>query len=283
MPPLIHKVFSIPELFWKTEGFLYQDFRFGPVRQKIRQNRVAPPLLCMKNFHKRIFLKHHSVFQWNILVQPDKNFSAENRDTALLSIKLFPYQNFSETQNGFLVRFFWSCETEKTGKIVMLPLLCMKLFQRKIFLKHHSVLQWNISVEPGKKFSTETRDTPLLSIKKTSLPENFWNTEWFPGELFSVLWDKKKILIKPWSFPLLCLKFCDTRILSNYRRVHLRMLSALWDKNFSTEFSDIPCAKNLPIHEFFWNTEVLPNEIFRHCVGHKVFDGETWYPLLSDA
>ena len=67
----------------------------------------------MKNFRKRIFLKHHSVFQWNVLVQPDKNFSAENRDTALLSIKIFPYQNFSETQNGFLANFFRSCEIKK--------------------------------------------------------------------------------------------------------------------------------------------------------------------------
>ena len=35
MPPLIHKFFSIPENFRKTEGFLYKAFRFGPVRQKV--------------------------------------------------------------------------------------------------------------------------------------------------------------------------------------------------------------------------------------------------------
>ena len=109
IPPLISKFFSIPELFWKTEGFLYKNFRFGPVRQKTRQSRDAlPPRLCMKIFHKRIFLKHHIVLQWKITVQPDKNFSAENRDTPLLFIKIF------------------------------------------------------------------------------SLPEIFWNTEWFPGDVFSV-------------------------------------------------------------------------------------------------
>ena len=64
MPPLIHNFFSIPENFRETEGFLYKAFRFGPVRPKVRQNRDAPPpLLCMKLFDKRIFLKHQSVLQ----------------------------------------------------------------------------------------------------------------------------------------------------------------------------------------------------------------------------
>ena len=43
MPPLIHNSFSIPEILWKTEGFLYKDFRFGPVRQKIFDKAVIPP------------------------------------------------------------------------------------------------------------------------------------------------------------------------------------------------------------------------------------------------
>ena len=36
MLPLIHKFFSIPQNFRKTEGFLHKTFRFGPVRQKVR-------------------------------------------------------------------------------------------------------------------------------------------------------------------------------------------------------------------------------------------------------
>ena len=163
------------------------------------------------------------------------------------------------------------------------PRLCMKIFHKRIFLKHHIVLQWNISVQQDKNFSAENRDIPLLSIKFFSLPEIFWNTEWFPGDVFSVPRDNKIFRQNRESSSLLCLKFFDTRILSNSRRVHLRMLSALWDNNFWKEFSDIPCAKNLLIHEIFWNTEALLNENFRYCVGHKFFDGETWYPLLSDA
>ena len=43
MPPLIHKFFSIPENFRKTEGFLYKAFRLVLWDKKFRQNRDAPP------------------------------------------------------------------------------------------------------------------------------------------------------------------------------------------------------------------------------------------------
>ena len=185
--------------YQKTEGFLYKAFRFGPVRQKISTKpRCPPPLLCMKVFDKRIFLKHQSVLQWNISVQWDKNFDGKS----------------------------WS---------------------------------------------------PLLSIKYFSLPEIFWNTEWFPGEVFSVLWDKKNfdktVKLPPsfaWKFsipeffrntegfsyefyrycetdfstefsdiPFLCIKFCDSRNFLIHRSVPQRNFSVLWDKKFWTK-SDTP-------------------------------------------
>ena len=204
----------------------------------------------------------------------------------LLSLNFFRYQKTSGKQKGSFTKIFVSVLWDKKfrqNRDALPPRLCMKIFHKRIFLKHQIVLQWNISVQPDKNFSAENRDTPVLSIKFFSVPEFFWNTEWFPGDVFSVPWDNNFFSTKPWIFPLLCFNFFDTRILSNSRRVHLRMLSALWDNNFSKEFSDIPCAKNLPIHEIFWNTEALLNEIFRYCVGHKFLDGETWYPLLSDA
>ena len=82
MSPPIHNFFAIPEISWKTESFLYKEFRFSPVRQKKIDEIVAPsPLLCMTIFHKRVFLKHHSVLQWNILKLSDKNFSTEKPET----------------------------------------------------------------------------------------------------------------------------------------------------------------------------------------------------------
>ena len=92
MPPLIHKFFSIPENFRKTEGFLYKAFRFGPVRQKVRQNRDAP-LLCMKIFDERIFLKHQSVLQWNNSIQWDKNCDGKSWYSPVFYPKFFGTRN----------------------------------------------------------------------------------------------------------------------------------------------------------------------------------------------
>ena len=83
-PLLSIKIYSIPKsFFWKTEGFLYKAFRFGRVRQKI---------------------------------------STENRDTPPPRIhNFFPYQKNSEKPNGFLAKFFRSCEMknifDKTVKL----------------------------------------------------------------------------------------------------------------------------------------------------------------------
>ena len=68
--PPTHKIFSIPEIFWKTGGLPYQVFRFGPVRQNFfRQYRDN---LCMKIFDNGIFLKHKRV--------PLRSFSAETKN-----------------------------------------------------------------------------------------------------------------------------------------------------------------------------------------------------------
>ena len=122
------------------------------------------------------------------------------------------------------------------------------------------------------KTSMENRDNPhppppLLSINFFSLPEIFWNTEWFPGEVFSVLWDKKKFRQNREASPLLCLKIFETRILSKDRSVLLRILSALWDKNFSTEFSDIPflCIKFCDTRNFLKHRSVPQRNFLVLC------------------
>ena len=166
MPPLIHKFFSIPENFRKTEGFLYKAFRFGPVRQKFRQNRDAP-LLFMKIFDKRIFLKHQSVLQWNISIQWDKNSDGKS----WYSPPPPPYPNFFDTRNycnnkRFPYKIFrhwdkkFSIENLETPPPT--PSLIHKLFRyRKISERQHRrVLLPNLSALWDKKFSTEKRDTP---------------------------------------------------------------------------------------------------------------------------
>ena len=60
-PPLIHKFFSIPENFRKTEGFLYKAFRFGPVRQKVPTKPWCPPSYAW-NFSIKEFFRNTKVF-----------------------------------------------------------------------------------------------------------------------------------------------------------------------------------------------------------------------------
>ena len=85
MPPLIHSFSSIPKRFWKTEGFLYETFRFGLVRQKNLTKTWCPPSYAWK-FSKKKISETPKCSPMKILVQRDKNFSTENRDASPLPI-----------------------------------------------------------------------------------------------------------------------------------------------------------------------------------------------------
>ena len=149
----------------------------------------------------------------------------------LLSINFFRYPKFSGKQKGSFTKLFVSVLWDnKFRQNPDAPSYAWKVSIKFFFLKHQSVLQWNILVQWDKNFSTENRDTspPLLSIKIFSLPEIFWNTEWFPGEVFSVLWDKK---------------------------IFDKTMKG-WSPSFAWKFS---------IPKFFRNTEVFSYEFYRHC------------------
>ena len=131
---------------------------------------------------------------------------------------------------------------------------------------------------------------PSLSIKYFPLPEVFWNTEWFPGEVFSVLWDEKILdkTVKPppsfaWKFsipeffqntegfscefyrhcetkifqrslvisPFLCIKICETRNFLKHRSVLQRDFSVLCEKKFSTEKRDTPTPPPPPLPDAY--------------------------------
>ena len=182
----------------------------------------------------------------------------------------YPYffsipENFRKTE-GFLSKAFrFGPVRQKISNFEntkMPPLLCMKIFDKRIFLKHQSVLQWNISVQWDKNFDGKSwyLPPPLLSIKYFYLPEFFWNTEWFPGEVFSVLWEKKNFRQNREASPSFAWNFSIPEFFRNTEGFYYEFYRH-WDKDFLTEFSDIPflCIK------FFWFTEVFPNEIFRYC------------------
>ena len=193
--------------------------------------------------------------------------------------KSFHFQSFSGKQKGSFTKLFVSVLWDKNFRQNRdaPPLVCMKIFELKNFLKQKKFLQWNILAMWDKIFSRANRgNSPLPSIDFSSLPKSLWNTEWFPVEDFSVLWDRKTSK-KPWIFtsplletfwhqksfekqkcsatifigtvgqkfsieicdiPFLCLQFFDTRNFLKHRRVPRQNFSALWDESFSSKTRD---------------------------------------------
>ena len=158
---------------------------------------------------------------------------------------------------------------------------------------------------------------PLLSIKYFSLPATLWNTEWFPGEVFSVLWEKQyfdetvklppslawnfsiaeifrntevyrhwetnksrwKILILP-PPSLLSKKFFDTGKLVKQRRDPPRSFSVLWDNKVSIENRYI-----LLLGIKFLDTRIslkhgrVPRRNFSPLWDKLFFNRKSWHPF----
>ena len=128
----------------------------------------------------------------------------------------------------------------------------MKIFDKRIFLKHQSVLQWNISIQWDKNSDGKSwysppplsklfryRDTPPPLIQTFSIPE-----------IIATIKDSPT-------------KFFDSET-KNFRRK--LVIPPIMHKIFS-------------IPQIFWNIEGMPTNIFG-TVRQKNFDGKTWYPLV---
>ena len=215
------------------------------MRQKVPTKPWCPPLLCVKIFDKRIFLKHQIVFQWNILVQWDKNLEGKSWYSP-------PYPNFFDTRSIATVK---DSPTQIFGTVRQKifdgkswhssPPLLFKLFRYPKSVKHEMVRS------PTKFFGTVRqkifRRKILILPPSPSYPNFFdtrnqWNTKGSPPlQNFSALWDKKffteNVETPPPPPPPLIHKLFRYRKFSetHYRRVHLPNFSALWDKKISTK------------------------------------------------
>ena len=202
-----------------------------------------PPLLCMKIFDKRIFLKHQSVLQWNIFVQWDKNSSTENRDTPPL------------------------------------PLIHKIFFPTRNFLKHRMV-PWRSFFGPVRRENFDkTVKLPPSFAGKFSIPQFFRNTEVFSYEL-SALWDKN-FSTEFSDITFLCIKFCGTWNFLKHRSVPQRNFSVLCDKKCLTENVILPSL----MHIFFRHSKLShtpkcsPTKFFG-TVKQKILNEKSWYPLF---
>ena len=147
-PPLVHKFFSIPENFSKTEEFFYKAIRFGPVRQK----NSTKPWCPSPSYAWKLSIKE---FFWNTKV-----FSNE---------------------------IFWYSLTKKLfdGKLWYPPPLIHKIFfPTRNFLKHR-IVPWRSFFGPVRlKKVDKTVKLPPSFAWKFSLPEFFRNTAGFSYEFY---------------------------------------------------------------------------------------------------
>ena len=184
MPPLIHKNFSIPENFRKTEGFLYKAFRFGPVRQKVPTNPWCPPPM-------------HENFRWKNFSEapkcsPMKYFNTVRQKLRRKIVippplsKLFRYPNLLQQERIPLQNFstLWDKKISIENLETPPPPLIHKLRYRKFSeTQHKRVHLPNLSALLDKKFSTEKRDAPFF-IHFFLKPKIFSKTVGFPYESF---------------------------------------------------------------------------------------------------
>ena len=158
IPPLTHKIFSIPEILWKTGGFPYQVFRFGPVRQNFFSTIPwCPPLLCMKIFDTRIFLEHKRVpLRIFSALWDKKKVSTENSEIPFLCIKFFDTRNFWNIE-GFPKNFFGTVRQKVFDGKLWYPLSLSHIFFHisENFLEHRRDAKRNFSVPWDKIFSTK--------------------------------------------------------------------------------------------------------------------------------
>ena len=78
----------------------------------------------------------------------------------------------SETPKGSFTKFFGTVRQKTFDGNLWYPLLCIKLFDTPIFLKHWRDAHEIFRHYETKKFSTEKRDTALF-IHKTFLNQKF--------------------------------------------------------------------------------------------------------------
>ena len=208
---------------------------------------MPSPLLCMKTFNARVFLKKTKV--------PPRNFST------LLDKNVFQRRIVISTlyaKNLSITEFFWNIEwfhnkaflhndsknvSTETGYILF---FCIKLYDTRIFLKHWIVPPWIFSALWDSKKNQRKTVRSTSYTWKFSIPIVFWVIEGLPCDFFGTV----RHSIKSWYlyYPIEIL----TAKLFWKTRLHRRNFSAQWDKIFSAETRDTPLInKKLSVPKIF--------------------------------
>ena len=162
------------------------------------------------------------------------------------------------------------------------PLLGIKFFDTRIFLKHRKVPIPKVSSTVRQKKLSVNFDTPHFLSKNFFATGKFLitRTKWFPYEAFQycearIFW--QKIVILPRSPPFSFKKFIGTWNFVKNRKVPLRKFSAFLDKNIQWKVLILPTLyqETFSLPDFFWDTAQTdsPKNIIG-TVRQKFFDGK---------
>ena len=268
-PLLCIKFFDTPN-FLKHWRDAHEIFRHYETNKNFWRKNVIP-FSSIKHFEAKNFLKNSRIPLRKFSALWDIKNSTENRDMPPLIHNFFLIpKNFRKTEGCLYKAFRLGHVRQKVPtKPWSPPLLCMKIFDKGIFLKHQSVLQGNISAQRDKTFSTENLDTPPPSYPNFLNTRNYCNSKGFPYGNFRHCETKnfrRKILIPP---PPSYQNFFDTR---NYRNTKgfppTEIFGTVRQKHFDRKsWYPLPplwCIKFFTTRKFLIHRSV-PNEIFRYC------------------
>ena len=183
-----------------------------------------------------------------------KNFLTENCDTPsltpLLIQKIHRNLKFCEEQKGSSAKGFVTVKQNSFDGNSWYPgtLKTLTFLDTGNFLKLGRVSLRTLSVVWDNTLSTTNRDPPPLSTKCFHTGKFLKHRKVPPPEVSRVF--RQKIVDgKFWYSPLFIQKlfrYC-TFSETQHRRIPIRKLSALWDKNFSAENLDTPPFIHKPI------------------------------------
>ena len=185
---------------------------FVTVTPKIFDGKTwYPPFSSTNPFGNRNFIKNSWISRRTFSAAWGIKISTENRDLPpLVHNFFFDTMNLLEKRRVSVQKFsFRSCQTKNFDKTVMSPSYACKFSIKEFFLNTKVVSNEIFWYSHTKTFRRKIVIPP--PIHKIF----FWNTEWFPGEVFSVLWDEKHFEKTVKLSPSFALKFSIPEIFRN--------------------------------------------------------------------
>ena len=218
-----HKFSRYPQNIWIIEGMPTKSF--GSLRPKFSAGKTWYPLIYMKRFDTPTFLKHWTDAQKNFRHKETKSFRRKNvllllcikffdtliflktwrnvhkafrqcetkifrRKFVITPIihKVFRYLKLSETLKGCPNKFFGTMRSKIFAEKTWYPLLYMKLFDTRTYLKHWTAAHKKFRHCETKVFKWKLR-YPLLCINFFVTPKISESLKGCPQN-FSALWDR---------------------------------------------------------------------------------------------